>query len=88
MAKLVRRHTSNVEIISSNLVGSIFFGCMDVPGIKRRQGASGAAQAPAALGSNRKVFEGLVSNALPMALRIYNSKARASPLSSLEAPCT
>ena len=28
MAKLVRRHTSNVEIISSNLVGSIqiFFG--------------------------------------------------------------
>ena len=25
MAKLVRRHTSNVEIISSNLVGSIYF---------------------------------------------------------------
>lgn len=25
MAKLVRRHTSNVEIISSNLVGSILF---------------------------------------------------------------
>ena len=24
MAKLVRRHTSNVEIISSNLVGSIY----------------------------------------------------------------
>ena len=26
MAKLVRRHTSNVEIVGSNPTGSIFFG--------------------------------------------------------------